>query len=147
MAQILLEPLNEKFAAERPFEVRTKYLNNPFNGTKLPAEQYSWFKTNGETPLDIKIQQCLLAYFPIFTVFDRTSSARKRLFYKKGMKVATIDHSIWFHRPFDLNHWHLHAIESNNAFGGRGLARGQIFSQDGQLIATTQQEGLIRFNE
>ena len=61
------------------------------------------------------------------------------------MKVATIDHNIWFHRPFDLNHWHLHAIESNNAFGGRGLARGQIFSQDGKLIATTQQEGLIRY--
>lgn len=85
-------------------------------------------------------------FFRFSLYFDRTSSARKG-FLQKGMKVATIDHSIWFHRPFDLNHWHLHAIESNNAFGGRGLARGQIFSQDGQLIATTQQEGLIRFNE
>ena len=75
----------KKFAAERPFEVRTKYLNNPFNGTKLPAEQYSWFKTNGETPLDIKIQQCLLAYFFRFSLyFDRTSSARKRLFQKRN---------------------------------------------------------------
>ena len=147
VAQTLPEPLNEKFAAERPFEVRTKYLNNPFNGTKLPAEQYSWFKTNGETPLDIKIQQCLLAYFSDFHCILTALHPHEKGFLQKGMKVATIDHSIWFHRPFDLNHWHLHAIESNNAFGGRGLARGQIFSQDGQLIATTQQEGLIRFNE
>lgn len=147
VAQTLPEPLNEKFAAERPFEVRTKYLNNPFNGTKLPAEQYSWFKTNGETPLDIKIQQCLLAYFSDFHCILTALHPHEKGFLQKGMKVATIDHSIWFHRPFDLNHWHLHAIESNNAFGGRGLAQGQIFSQDGQLIATTQQEGLIRFNE
>ena len=147
VAQTLPEPLNEKFAAERPFEVHTKYLNNPFNGTKLPAEQYSWFKTNGETPLDIKIQQCLLAYFSDFHCILTALHPHEKGFLQKGMKVATIDHSIWFHRPFDLNHWHLHAIESNNAFGGRGLARGQIFSQDGQLIATTQQEGLIRFNE
>ena len=147
VAQTLPEPLNEKFAAERPFEVRTKYLNNPFNGTKLPAEQYSWFKTNGKTPIDIKIQQCLLAYFSDFHCILTALHPHEKGFLQKGMKVATIDHSIWFHRPFDLNHWHLHAIESNNAFGGRGLARGQIFSQDGQLIATTQQEGLIRFNE
>lgn len=44
------------------------------------------------------------------------------------MKVATIDHSIWFHRPFDLNDWLLYAIESNNAFAARGLARGQILT-------------------
>ena len=66
-------------------------------------------------------------------------------FLQKGMKVATIDHSIWFHRPFDMNDWLLYAIESNNAYAARGLARGQFFSADGKLIATTQQEGLIRY--
>ncbi len=66
-------------------------------------------------------------------------------FLQKGMKVATIDHSIWFHRPFDMNDWLLYAIESNNAYAARGLARGQFFSADSRLIATTQQEGLIRY--
>ena len=85
MAQTLPEPLNEKFAAERPFEVRTKYLNNPFNGTKLPAEQYSWFKTNGETPLDIKNSAMFIGLFFRFSLyFDRTSSARKRLLQKRN---------------------------------------------------------------
>ena len=60
--------------------------------------------------------------------------------------MATIDHSIWFHRPFDLNDWLLYAIESNNAYGARGLSRGQIFDRQGRLIATTQQEGLIRYS-
>lgn len=146
VAQSLPTPLNKKFAQERPFDVRTKYLNNPFNGTTLPPEQYSWFKTNGEAPLDLKIQQCLLAYFSDFHCILTALHPHEKGFLQQGMKVATIDHSIWFHRPFDLNLWHLHAIESNNAFGGRGLARGQIFSQEGKLIATTQQEGLIRFS-
>ena len=145
VAQSLPSPLKEKFATERPYEIRTKYLNNPFNGTALPPQQYSWFKTHGTAPLEQKIQQCLLAYFSDFHCILTALHPHKKGFLQQGMKVATIDHNIWFHRPFDLNHWHLHAIESNNAFGGRGLARGQIFSQDGKLIATTQQEGLIRY--
>ncbi|OOF87555.1 acyl-CoA thioesterase II [Rodentibacter ratti] len=147
MASALPEPLKEKFMAERPFEIRTKYLNNPFNGVKLPAEQYSWFRTQGKAPLDLAIQQCLLAYFSDFHCILTALHPHEKGFLQQGMKVATIDHSIWFHRPFDLNNWHLHAIESNNAFAGRGLARGQIFSQEGKLIATTQQEGLIRYQK
>ncbi|BFU59393.1 MULTISPECIES: acyl-CoA thioesterase II [Rodentibacter] len=143
----LPSPLKEKFATEQPFDVRTKYLNNPFNGTTLPPEQYSWFKTHGNAPLNLKIQQCLLAYFSDFHCILTALHPHKKGFLQPGMKVATIDHSIWFHRPFDLNHWHLHSVESNNAFGGRGLARGQIFSQSGKLIATTQQEGLIRYQK
>ncbi len=147
LALNLSSPLKEKFSAEQPFDVHTKYLNNPFNGTTLPAEQYVWFKTHGNAPLNLKIQQCLLAYFSDFHCILTALHPHQKGFLQPGMKVATIDHSIWFHRPFDLNHWHLHAIESNNALGGRGLARGQIFSQSGKLIATTQQEGLIRYQK
>ncbi len=141
------EVIRDKFIAERPFEVRTKYMNNPFQGQIFPPKQFSWFRTNGTAPIDYRIQQCLLAYFSDFHCILTALHPHGKGFLQQGMKVATIDHSIWFHRPFDLNHWHLHAIESNNAFGGRGLARGQIFSQDGKLIATTQQEGLIRYND
>ncbi|QPB42251.1 acyl-CoA thioesterase II [Rodentibacter haemolyticus] len=147
LALNLSSPLKEKFSAKQPFDVHTKYLNNPFNGITLPAEQYVWFKTHGNAPLNLKIQQCLLAYFSDFHCILTALHPHQKGFLQPGMKVATIDHSIWFHRPFDLNHWHLHAIESNNALGGRGLARGQIFSQSGKLIATTQQEGLIRYQK
>ena len=147
VAQTLPESLSEKFAQERPFQIHSRYLNNPFDGRKLPPEQYAWFKTNGEAPLDLQTQQCLLAYFSDFHCILTALHPHGKGFLQKGMKVATIDHCIWFHRPFNLNNWHLHAIESNNAFAGRGLARGQIFAADGTLIATTQQEGLIRYQE
>ncbi|MDU8923885.1 acyl-CoA thioesterase II [Pasteurellaceae bacterium LIM206] len=144
-AQYIPEAVRDKFTAERPFDIRAKYVNNPFMGHKLPAEQYIWVKANGEVPLDHRVQQCLLAYFSDFHPLITSLHPHEKGFLQKGMKVATIDHSIWFHRHVNINNWLLYAIESNNAYGGRGLARGQIFDQTGNLIATTQQEGLIRY--
>ncbi|HDR1344882.1 TPA: acyl-CoA thioesterase II [Pasteurella multocida] len=145
LAPHIPEAIRAKFTAERPFDIRTKYINNPFHGSQLPAEQFAWVKANGHAPQDHKIQQCLLAYFSDFHCLLTALHPHQKGFLQPGMKVATIDHSIWFHRPFDLNDWLLYAIESNNAFAARGLARGQIFDRQGRLIATTQQEGLIRY--
>ena len=61
-----------------------------------------------------------------------------------NMQVATIDHAMWFHREFRMDEWILYAVDSPSASGGRGLVRGQFFNQDGVLIASTMQEGLIR---
>jgi acyl-CoA thioesterase-2 len=60
------------------------------------------------------------------------------------MQVASLDHAMWFHAPFRVDQWLLHVIDSQVASGGRGLVRGRIFSQDGRLVASTTQEGLIR---
>ncbi|QIM68338.1 acyl-CoA thioesterase II [Basfia succiniciproducens] len=146
-AQYIPESVRDKFTAKRPFDIRAKYINNPFLGTELPPEQYIWVRANGKSPLDQNIQKCLLAYFSDFHCILTALHPHAKGFLQKGMKVATIDHSIWFHRSFDLNDWLLYAIESNNAFAARGLARGQIFDKAGRLIATTQQEGLIRYVE
>ncbi|PVX42900.1 acyl-CoA thioesterase-2 [Pasteurella langaaensis DSM 22999] len=145
IAPMLPESIRDKLTAERPFDIRTKYINNPFQGQKLPPEQFAWVKANGSVPQERQLQQCLLAYFSDFHPLLTTLHPHEKGFLQAGMKVATIDHSIWFHRSFDLNDWLLYAIESNNAFAARGLARGQIFDRSGRLIATTQQEGLIRF--
>ncbi|URL02757.1 acyl-CoA thioesterase II [Avibacterium sp. 20-126] len=147
LAQYIPEPIREKFTADRPFDIRSKYINNPFQGKVLPPEQYVWVKANGEVPQDRAIQQCLLAYFSDFHPLLTALHPHQKGFLEAGMKLATIDHSIWFHRAGDLNDWLLYAIESPNAFGARGLSRGQIFDRQGRLIATTQQEGLIRFSE
>ncbi|HBO37637.1 MAG TPA: acyl-CoA thioesterase II [Pasteurellaceae bacterium] len=146
LAQYIPEPLRDKFTAERPFDIRTKYITNPFAGQKFPAEQAIWVKANGTAPMDSKIQQCLLAYFSDFHPLLTALHPHGKGFLQPGMKVATIDHSIWFHRPFNLNDWLLYTIESNNAYAARGLSRGQIFDCQGRLIATTQQEGLIRYS-
>ena len=65
-------------------------------------------------------------------------------FWTGNIASATIDHSMWFHREINLNEWLLYSIESPVASSGRGLARGQIFDQNGYLVASTAQEGIIR---
>ncbi|EIJ71619.1 acyl-CoA thioesterase II [Pasteurella bettyae] len=146
-AKYIPEAVRDKFTTERPFDIRAKYINNPFNGKELPPEQYAWVKANGKVAHNQNIQKCLLAYFSDFHCILTALHPHAKGFLQQGMKVATIDHSIWFHRSFDLNDWLLYAIESNNAYAARGLARGQIFDKSGRLIATTQQEGLIRYSE
>ncbi len=146
MASLMPPHLKEKFQAERPFDVRIQYANDPFNGTKLPPKQSVWFKINGE--IDIKnqgLQQCLFTYLSDFYCVPTALHPHEKGAMQRGMKIATLDHGIWFHRDFNLNNWTLYLLESPNAFAGRCLTRGQVFDQQGHLLATVQQEGVIRY--
>ena len=144
LALMLPAKLREKFEAERPFDVRIKHPNDPFNGHKLSPEQFLWVKTNGVAPQHRRLQQCLLAYFSDFHCILTMLHPHERGFMQPGLRIATLDHSIWFHRDFDFSQWLLFALDSPNAFGARGLTCGQVFDQQGNLIASYQQEGLIR---
>ena len=144
LALMLPAKLRAKFEAERPFDVRIKYPNDPFNGHKLSPKQFLWVKTNGIAPQHRRLQQCLLAYFSDFHCILTMLHPHERGFMQPGLRIATLDHSIWFHRDFDFSQWLLFALDSPNAFGARGLTRGQVFDQKGNLIASYQQEGLIR---
>lgn len=144
LALMLPMPLREKFQAERPFDVRIQYPNDPFNGKLLPPEQFIWAKANGDVPSLRRLQQCLLAYFSDFHCILTMLHPHERGFMQPGLRIATLDHSIWFHREVDWNDWLLFALQSPNAFGARGLSRGEVFDRSGKLIATYQQEGLIR---
>lgn len=149
LALMLPSPLREKFQAERAFDVRIKYPNDPFNGKKLPKEQFVWSKLNtelGETgvKLDQRLQQCLMAYFSDFHCIITMLHPHERGFMQQGLRIATLDHSIWFHRQFDFSEWLLFALTTPNASGARGLTRGEVFNQQGELLVSYQQEGLIR---
>ena len=61
-----------------------------------------------------------------------------------GLQAATLDHAIWFHRPFRADEWLLYATDSPSASGARGFARGPVFTRDGRLVASVAQEGLVR---
>lgn len=65
-------------------------------------------------------------------------------FLEPGIQIATIDHSMWFHRPFNLNEWLLYSVESTSASSARGFVRGEFYTQDGVLVASTVQEGVMR---
>lgn len=144
LASMLPSPLKEKFQAERAFDVRLKYTNNPFNGKRLPANQLVWTKTNGVAPTNIRLQQCLLAYFTDFHCILTMLHPHERGFLQKGLKIATLDHCIWFHRDFNLNDWTRFELISPSASNARGICYGQVFDSKGNLVASYQQEGLIR---
>lgn len=151
LALMLPSPLREKFQAERAFDVRIKYPNDPFNGKKLPSEQVIWAKLNGLegktgeiAALDPRLQQCLIAYFSDFHCILTMLQPHERGFMQQGLRIATLDHSIWFHRNIDFKSWLLFALQTPNASGARGLTRGEVFDEQGNLLMTYQQEGLIR---
>ncbi|MGY4675954.1 acyl-CoA thioesterase domain-containing protein [Ursidibacter arcticus] len=145
LALMLPSPLREKFSAERPFDVRIKYPNDPFNGHKLPPKQELWVKTNGIIPVEnYRLHQCLLAYFSDFHCILTMLHPHECGFMQQGLKIATIDHSIWFHRPINWNDGLFFSLTSPNAFGARGLTRGEVFDKTGKLLVSYQQEGLIR---
>jgi acyl-CoA thioesterase II len=132
------------FERERPFEMKPVSLSHYFTKEKLPPEQHVWFKALGDVPNDRGIQSAMLAYFSDMTLLDATLFAHGKSIFEPDLQVASLDHSMWFHRPVDLEDWLLYTQDSPSASGGRGFARGSIYSQSGMLVASTAQEGLIR---
>jgi acyl-CoA thioesterase-2 len=86
----------------------------------------------------------VLAYVSDYQLVSTATMPHGIHFAEGNVQLASLDHAMWFHRPFRADEWLLYAMESPNASGGRGLARGQFFTRDGKLVASTAQEGLIR---
>lgn len=112
--------------------------------TPQPPEQFVWFKLNGTAPEDAVMQTCLLIYESDNTLLSSSRLPHRGSFDRDSMQVASLDHAMWFHAPVDVGQWLLYAQDAPSTSRGRGLNRGQIFTQDGRLVASTVQEGLIR---
>ncbi len=147
IAQYLPPKLVEIFGRERPIEVRPAVVVNPLNPKKEPAKQYLWIKANGEMPDDQRIHQYVLAYASDWGFLVTALQPHGVTLFTPKMQVATIDHSMWFHRPFRMDEWLLYVIDSPSASGGRGLVRGEIYNQQGELVASAVQEGLMRMKD
>ncbi|CAI0856749.1 acyl-CoA thioesterase II [Serratia ficaria] len=144
LAHMLPEKVRDKFIGQKPLEMRPVKFHNPLKGSVEEPHRYVWFRANGSMPEDQHIHQYLLGYASDFNFLPTALQPHGVGFLEPGMQVATIDHSMWFHRPFRLDDWLLYAVESSSASGARGFVRGQIYSRDGVLVATTVQEGVIR---
>jgi acyl-CoA thioesterase-2 len=147
----VLEKIPEKvrryFAHERPFEVRPVKPEALLSPAKTAPEQRFWIKAIDGLPDDPDVHRNLLAYISDYQLVA-TSTLPHGIRLESGkLFLASLDHAMWFHRPFRLDEWVLYTMESPNACGARGLARGEFFARDGRLIATTAQEGLIRVGE
>ncbi|MGB7335417.1 MAG: acyl-CoA thioesterase II [Salaquimonas sp.] len=141
------ESVRKYWQRERPIELRPTDLTHFISRKKLPPMQNVWFRATGKIPNDPAIQQSVLAYASDMTLLDTSLYAHGRAVFDPKLQVASLDHAMWFHRPIDMEKWHLYTQDSPNASGARGLTRGSIFSEDGQLIASAVQEGLIRVRD
>lgn len=112
-----------------------------------PPEQFVWFKPTGRVPPEHLIAASLLVFESDNVLIGTARLPHRGRFKREQMQVASLDHAMWFHRPIELNQWLLYAIDSPSASQARGFARGNIFSQSGELLASTVQEGLIRVRD
>jgi acyl-CoA thioesterase-2 len=138
------EVFRKRLAAETPIEVRPVDPYNPLAPEVRKPERHVWYRANGTLPDTPSTHQYLLAYASDFNLLGTAMQPHGTSWISPGMQVASLDHAMWFHRPFRMDEWVLYAMDSPSASGARGLSRGRFFASDGTLIASTMQEGLIR---
>ena len=128
----------------RPIELRPVDLRHFLSRDALEPIQQVWVRATGTLPDDPEIHRCVLAYVSDMTLLDTALFAHGRMIFDPDLQVASLDHALWFHRPFRADEWLLYAEDSPSASGGRGFNRGSLFTRDGLLVASVAQEGLIR---
>ncbi|MDE2782026.1 MAG: acyl-CoA thioesterase II [Gemmatimonadota bacterium] len=129
---------------DRPVDFRSVLEYRPFDPRPVPPVQRMWVRTMGALG-DAAVQhQAALAYASDYGVLATALRPHGRHVRDPGLMVASLDHSIWFHRPFRADEWLLYSMDSPVTHGGRGFARGTFFTRDGTLVASVAQEGLLR---
>ena len=151
------ERMEKLFGAEAAQWVRTNPIDLRWVGPSSYEAQRDpslrtdhslvWLRADGELPDDPLVHVCLMTYASDMTLLD-TVLLRQGLSWADGhTKGASLDHAMWFHRPFRADRWLLYAQESPSLGGARGLARGEVFTQEGSLVVSVVQEGLIRTSQ
>ncbi|NWG26737.1 MAG: acyl-CoA thioesterase II [Pseudorhodoplanes sp.] len=138
------EAVRRYYERERPIELRPVEFDRYLGKKHEDGRFHVWIRTTGRLPDDPAIHQCVLAYASDMTLLDTALVPHGRTLFEKDFMAASLDHALWLHRPFRADEWLLYAQDSPNLHGGRGFARGLIFRQDGTLVASVAQEGLIR---
>ncbi|MFM9976160.1 MAG: acyl-CoA thioesterase II [Beijerinckiaceae bacterium] len=145
----LPENVQRYFLRDRPIELRPvdfkRYLGAESTGdpNRNPV-QHIWFRAAGSLPDDPAIHLAVLAYASDMTLLDTALVAHGKSVFNADIQAASLDHAMWFHRPFRVDDWLLYAQDSPSSAGALGLSRGTIYSRDGRLVASVCQEGLIR---
>ena len=143
--EFIPEKTKNFLSADRPVEFKPVELVNPFDRQDLPEFTDVWFKLKGETShLDLATKQQILTYVSDYNILAAVMNRHASKAHWGNTVTASLDHSMWYFRDIDFDDWLLYAIETPNASGARGFARGNIFTREGTLIASVAQEGLLR---
>ena len=140
-------PLLMRQMAERPrpIDMRPVDPQNFMAAAPAPPFQNVWMRASEPIGDDPVFNQAVLAYASDMSFLSTSMRPHGMSWQTRGLQTASIDHAIWFHRPVDFNDWHLFAQKSPSASGARGFNIGEIYSQDGRLVASAAQEGLMRY--
>ncbi|HXJ34409.1 MAG TPA: acyl-CoA thioesterase II [Candidatus Eisenbacteria bacterium] len=130
---------------ERPIDTRSVTDHNPFKPTPREPRQLVWIRASGRLPdASLLLHQCVIAYASDLMLLDTATLPHAIPWNDPRYAMASLDHAMWFHRPFRADEWLLYAQESPAAHGARGFTLGHFFTRDGRLVASVAQEGLIR---
>lgn len=146
---LMPENMRHYFERQRPIELRPtepeRYLNPAHNETGgQNICQNVWIRAVQPLPDDPALHQCVLAYASDMTLLDTSLVPHGRNLFDPELMMASLDHALWFHRPFRADEWLLYAQDSPSTSGALGFNRGSIYTREGALVASVTQEGLIR---
>ena len=154
------EDLRAAYVEEIPEEYRDNFLNrsdpiemrfqdgmNDFKPDPMPPHQRVWIRAVDIMPEDVRLHQCVLAYASDMTLMDNAIRPHGIGWTDEKLQTASLDHAMWFHEPFRADQWLLYYQDSPYSGGARGFNRGSFYTQDGRLIASATQEGLMRLHQ
>jgi acyl-CoA thioesterase II len=142
-ADRIAEALRPVLTQDRPIDMRLVDID-PFDDTPRPPVRHMWLRSRGVMPDGALDHQAVLAYSSDYGLLAAAVQPHGLTIRSPNLQAATLDHAIWFHRPFRMDEWLLYTMDSPAAAGARGFARGSVYTRDGVLIASVAQEGLIR---
>jgi len=129
---------------KRPFDFRPVDPISLDAREKLPPKKHVWIRAVDRLPDDRALHQNLLTYVSDFELLATSTLPHGLSMTRESVIMASLDHALWFHQDFRMDDWLLYSMDSPNASGARGFARGQLFTSSGKLVASTSQEGLVR---
>jgi acyl-CoA thioesterase-2 len=138
------EAVRRYYERARPIELRPVDFDR-YRCKRPKGDGFSiWLRTTAPLPDDPAIHRCALAYASDMNILDTALVPHGRSVFDRSIMGASLDHALWFHRPFRADQWLLYTLDSPNMYGSRGFGRGLVFAADGTLVASATQEGLLR---
>ncbi len=141
---LMPEPVRRYYERERPIELRPVEYGRYLGEKSEDGRFHVWMRATGRLPDEPAIHQCVLAYASDMMLLDAALIPHGLSVFSENIMAASLDHALWFHRPFRADEWLLYAQDSPNLSDSRGFSRGLIFAIDGTLVASVAQEGLLR---
>jgi acyl-CoA thioesterase II len=144
MADRIPEKLRPVLTQDRPIDFRPVETFDPFQAEPRAPVRHMWLRALGTLPDDTITHQAILAYASDYGLLTTALLPHGIPFRSPKLQIASLDHSLWLHRPFRVDEWLLYATESPVAAGARAFVRGSVYGRDGRLVASVAQEGLVR---